>query len=74
MSRYKKYLQVDDRGPFAFRIYLSNRNKILLELRKVLLIQTRVMADDPAATRDDLARKLEEVKHLNYLVYEKVPL
>ena len=55
-------------------IYLSNRNKILLELRKVLLIQTRVMADDPAATRDDLARKLEEVKNLNYLVYEKVPL
>ena len=50
------------------------KTKILLELRKVLLIQTRVMADDPGSTREDLARKLEEVKHLNYLVYEKVPL
>ena len=38
------------------------------------MIQTRVMADDPGATRDDLANKLEEVKHLNYLVFEKVPL
>ena len=52
----------------------SIKTKILLELRKVLLIQTRVMADDPGSTREDLARKLEEIKHLNYLVYEKVPL
>jgi len=52
----------------------SIKTKILLELRKVLMIQTRVMADDPGATRDDLANKLEEVKHLNYLVFEKVPL
>merc|ERR1719245_2052283 len=34
------------------------KTKLLLELRKVLLIQTRVMADDPSSTRDDLASKL----------------
>ena len=50
------------------------KTKILLELRKVLLIQSRVLSDDPNSTREELANKLEEVKHLNYLVYEKVPL
>merc|ERR550534_1007421 len=34
------------------------KTKLLLELRKVLLIQTRVMADDPSSTREDLANKL----------------
>ena len=32
------------------------------------------MADDLSSTREDLANKLVEVKNLNYLVYEKVPL
>jgi len=50
------------------------KNKILLELRKVLLIQSRVMTDDPNTTREALASKLLEVKNMSYLVYEKVPL
>merc|ERR1711892_1136311 len=50
------------------------KTKILLELRKVLLIQSRVLTDDPNTTREDLASKLIEVKNLSYLVYEKVPL
>ena len=50
------------------------KNKILLELRKVLLIQSRVLSDDPNTTREDLVKKLLEVKSLSYLVYEKVPL
>ena len=50
------------------------KNKILLELRKVLLIQSRVLTDDPNTSREDLAKKLMEVKNLSYLVYEKVPL
>jgi len=50
------------------------KTRILLELRKVLLIQSRVLTDDPNTTREDLASKLMEVKNLSYLVYEKVPL
>ena len=50
------------------------KTRILLELRKVLLIQSRVLTDDPNTTRDALASKLLEVKNLSYLVYEKVPL
>jgi len=50
------------------------KNRILLELRKVLLIQSRVLTDDPNTTREELASKLMEVKSLSYLVYEKVPL
>ena len=53
----------------------SIKTKILLELRKVLLIQSRILSDDPNSTREDLANKLLEVKHLNMnLVFEKVPL
>lgn len=50
------------------------KSRILLELRKVLLIQSRVLTDDPNTTREELANKLMEVKNLSYLVYEKVPL
>eukprot|EP00092_Neocalanus_flemingeri_P020701 GFUD01022434.1.p1 GENE.GFUD01022434.1~~GFUD01022434.1.p1 ORF type:complete len:365 (+),score=72.70 GFUD01022434.1:448-1542(+) len=50
------------------------KTRILLELRKVLLIQSRVLTDDPGTTREALASKLMEVKNLSYLVYEKVTL
>lgn len=50
------------------------KTKLLLELRKILLMQIRVLADNPNATRAEMAEKLDEVKNLSFLVCERVPL
>ena len=50
------------------------KTKILLELRRILLMQVRVLADNPASTREEMAGKLEELRSLSFLVCEKVPL
>ena len=50
------------------------KTKILQELRKILLMQIRVLADNPTSTREEMADKLDEVKSLSFLVCERVPL
>ena len=50
------------------------KTKILLELRRILLMQIRVLADNPVSTREEMAEKLEELRSLSFLVCEKVPL
>ena len=50
------------------------KTKLLLELRKILLMQIRVLADNPNSTRAEMAEKLDEVKNLSFLVCERVPL
>lgn len=50
------------------------KTKLLLELRKVLLLQCRVLSDSPDCSRDQLAAKLQELGGLSSLVCERVPL
>ena len=49
------------------------KTKLLLELRKILLIQSKVLGEGSGG-RDQLVLKLNEIKGLNSLVYTKVPL
>lgn len=50
------------------------KTKLLHELRKVLLIQSRLLSDNPNVSREELVGKLEELRGLSYLVCTEVPL
>jgi len=50
------------------------KTRLLHELRKVLLIQSRLLSDNPDASREELVGKLEELRGLSYLVCTEVPL
>jgi len=50
------------------------KTKLLHELRKVLLIQSRLLTDNPDSSREELVGKLEELRGLSYLVCTEVPL
>ena len=49
------------------------KTKLLLELRKILLIQSKVLSEENK-DKDELVRKLNEVKGLNQMVYTQVSL
>ena len=49
------------------------KSKLLLELRKILLIQSKVLSEENK-DRDELVRKLNEIKGLNQMVYTEVTL
>ena len=49
------------------------KTRLLLELRKILLIQSKVFSDGNG-DREELVRKLTEIKALNRMVYTEVPL
>ena len=46
---------------------------LLADLRKILLLQSKVLADEQA-DRETLVAKLTEIKGLNSLVFTQVPL
>jgi len=62
------YHEVLDPGPTPLK------TKLLHELRKVFLIQSRLLSDNPNVSREELVGKLEELRGLSYLVCTEVPL
>lgn len=62
------YHEVLDPGETPLKI------KLLHELRKVLLIESRLLSDNPNVSREELVGKLEELRGLSYLVCIQVPL
>ena len=47
--------------------------KLLLELRKILLLQSKVVSEE-SSSRELLVEKLNQIKALSSLVYTQVPL